>query len=132
MRSWQNALLVIAAFALTASAARADYGGSDYGSWGYRPYNYGQYEYIPYYALHPPVYYSLPVPRSYGYSPFAYPPSVMTPEVVIEPATLENPYVPKREVLPPPKSRARGASASAVDRTAMRGMLINPYVASAR
>src|ERR1700742_789907 len=39
---------------------------------------------VPYYALHPPVYYSYPVPRTYGYSPFAYPPSVMTPDVVFE------------------------------------------------
>ncbi len=35
----------------------------------------------PYFALHPPVYYSCPVPRSYGYSPFAYPGCVQTPEV---------------------------------------------------
>ena len=28
-------------------------------------------ESAPYFALHPPVYYSLPVPRTYGYSPFS-------------------------------------------------------------
>lgn len=34
---------------------------------------------LPYYSLHPPVYYSYRVARTYGYSPFAYPPGVMTP-----------------------------------------------------
>ena len=50
----------------------------------------------PYFALHPPVYYSYPVPRTYGYSPFAYPASVRTPEIVAaaEPETIINPYVP--------------------------------------
>ena len=36
-------------------------------------------ESIPYYALYPPVYYSYRVARTYGYSPFAYPPGVLTP-----------------------------------------------------
>jgi hypothetical protein len=31
---------------------------------------------VPYFALHPPVYYSYRVARTYGYSPFAYPPDV--------------------------------------------------------
>jgi hypothetical protein len=53
---------------------------------------------VPYFAAHPPVYYSTPVPRTYGYSPFAYPPDVRTPEVaggcVVQPAAIINPYVP--------------------------------------
>ena len=36
-------------------------------------------ESVPYYSLHPPVYYSHRVARTYGYSPFAYPPGVLTP-----------------------------------------------------
>ena len=36
-------------------------------------------ESVPYYALYPPVYYSYHVARTYGYSPFAYPPGVLTP-----------------------------------------------------
>lgn len=36
-------------------------------------------EAVPYYSLYPPVYYSCRVARTYGYSPFAYPPGVMTP-----------------------------------------------------
>jgi hypothetical protein len=34
---------------------------------------------VPYFSLHPPVYYSYRVARTYGYSPFAYPPGVITP-----------------------------------------------------
>ena len=54
------------------------------------------YDNLPYFALHPPVYYSCPVPRTYGYSPFAYPPGVMTPDVIgaAMPVTISNPYVP--------------------------------------
>ena len=51
---------------------------------------------VPYYAAFPPVYYSAPVPRTYGYSPFAYPPGVMTPEVALAPVAAKeivNPYV---------------------------------------
>ena len=50
---------------------------------------------VPYYAAFPPVYYSVPVPRTYGYSPFAYPPGTMTPEVDLSCAAQEimNPYV---------------------------------------
>ena len=34
---------------------------------------------IPYFAEHPPVYYSYVVPRTYGYSPYAYRANVRTP-----------------------------------------------------
>ena len=53
----------------------------------------------PYFALHPPVYYSYPVPRTYGYSPFAYPGHVRTPDVTMheEPTTIVNPYVPSSQ-----------------------------------
>ena len=50
---------------------------------------------IPYFAAHPPVYYSYPVARPYGYSPFAYPPGTMTPHMAaqeIQPVTIMNPY----------------------------------------
>lgn len=77
--------------------------GQPYGcgsGWGYYPfygYNLGQQQYIPYFALHPPVYYSQPVARPYGYSPFAYPPGTMTPELT-EPTSevTINPYVPQK------------------------------------
>lgn len=50
----------------------------------------------PYFALHPPVYYSAPVGRTYGYSPFPYSGNVPTPEVIVESTVkskiIENPH----------------------------------------
>jgi hypothetical protein len=52
-------------------------------------------ESIPYFALNPPVYYSYPVPRTFGYSPFAYPPGVLTPDSrQREPLVVRNQYTP--------------------------------------
>jgi hypothetical protein len=51
----------------------------------------------PYFALHPPVYYSYRVARTYGYSPFAYPPGVLTPgserphAIVVQNANVRGP-----------------------------------------
>lgn len=106
---WALALLAVAGTATQAQAG-----------WPYYvPYNvYGQ-DYIPYFARHPPVYYSYPVPRTYGYSPFAYPPSVMTPEITIEapaPKLMSNPYVPKSE------AEDRSASTKVEPQ-----LVINPY-----
>ncbi len=60
-------------------------------------YKVGAIPLPPYFALHPPVYYDMPVPRSYGYGPWAYPPYVETPEIVDEPTPeiIQNKYVPK-------------------------------------
>lgn len=57
-----------------------------------RPYASGRIPTPPYFALHPPVYYSAPVARSYGYSPFAYPGSVRTPDVAPQAQVIENPH----------------------------------------
>ena len=46
---------------------------------------------VPYFAARPPVYYSAPVPRTYGHSPFAYGPWAHTPEFV-EPLEVKNPH----------------------------------------
>ena len=91
------ALAIAATFVPTAPA-------QDFGCGGYGVglgYNYGAlynslYYRVPHFAAHPPVYYSYPVPRPYGYSPFAYPPYVKTPEIlgVAEPEMIINPYVP--------------------------------------
>jgi hypothetical protein len=85
------------------------------------------YNNLPYFALHPPVYYSCPVPRTYGYSPFAYPPYVMTPDVVFEaqPVTIINPHVEQNKLQ---------QAAPKNDRTAARStpveplVILNPYV----
>jgi hypothetical protein len=86
------------------------------------------YDNLPYFALHPPVYYSCPVPRTYGYSPFAYPPGVMTPDVnfAAMPVTINNPYVPKIQnpaaATPAPDRSA--AAAPAVEPL----VIVNPFV----
>jgi hypothetical protein len=81
---------------------------------------------VPHFAAYPPVYYSAPVPRTYGYSPFAYPPNAMTPEVAreVEPQVIQNPYVPASTPKPVDEP---------TDRTAGRPrpqVLDNPFVAS--
>ena len=70
-----------------------EYGFAQPGWFGYysSPYATGLIPMPPYYAIHPPVYYSQPVPRTYGYSPYAYPGTVQTPEIV-EPEMIENPH----------------------------------------
>jgi hypothetical protein len=88
------ALVAVVAVAVAPQAQACDGYGYGYG-YGYL-YNSLDYN-VPYFAAHPPVYYSYPVPRTYGYSPFAYPPHVMTPDVVDEssvPVQIINPYVP--------------------------------------
>jgi hypothetical protein len=92
----------------------------------YYPF-YAQYgrEHIPYFALHPPVYYSYPLPRTYGYSPFAYPFGSPTPEIdllpiePVKPKNTFNPYVPGIG----PTDRVTQAEPK---------LIYNPYVNAAR
>ena len=87
------------------------------------PYGFYQDEHIPYFALHPPVYYSQPVPRPYGWSPFAYPPGVMTPNVACEPLTIENPHVEGTSSREPGVTRQSDRQARHVPR-----IIDNPFV----
>lgn len=79
----------------------------------------------PYFSLHPPVYYSAPVARSYGYSPFPYPGDVRTPEAslaVVKPAIIDNPYAsPVKE-----KKKTQPSEDSVAE--ASPEMVRNPYV----
>lgn len=89
-------------------------------------YNQGFIPVPPYFALHPPVYYSAPVPRTYGYSPFPYPGSVPTPEVVMGPEEIVNPYVDPEaapEEVPEPAQEASNRTASNPH------VIRNPFVA---
>ena len=71
------------------------------GWWTGMPYGFLQNQQeLPYYAKYPPVYYSYPVARTYGYSPFAYPPGYATPDMQPAPAEIINPYVPQSDVKP--------------------------------
>ncbi len=111
-------LVCLAGGSGTAKAQGWGFGGGGYwygGPW----YNAYGLDNMPYYALHPPVYYSYPVPRTYGYSPFAYPPTVRTPDLKFyRPQTVRNPYM-----------RGSEASTSSDDNMASTGPLRmrNPF-----
>lgn len=61
--------------------------------WWAAPRVYTQ-EYIPYFAQHPPVYYSRPIARPYGYVPYAYWPGRPAPQVVVtQPVVVRNHYL---------------------------------------
>jgi hypothetical protein len=135
-------LFLLAALALTFAAARPAAAQCDACYGGYGGYGYGGYwdigrlysvlsQNVPYYAAFPPVYYSYPVPRTYGYSPFAYPPGVRTPEIeFVEPLAINNPFF-KGEEKP---ATAKNAPEAPADRTtsappAPRPLtIINPFV----
>jgi hypothetical protein len=93
---------------------------------------------VPYFAAHPPVYYSYPVARPYGYTPFAYMPHVQTPEIIeapMGPQEIMNPYVPS-EAQPSetPSDSAIRPSEPGPDTTTQLPqhpqplLVINPYV----
>src|SRR4051812_5493519 len=104
--------------------------GGDYG-WDIAELYRELYNTLPYFALHPPVYYSQPAPRTYGYSPFAYPPGVMTPELDGEPqpVTINNPYVPAAT---PAAAEVKPSDRSASASTPPEPLVIlNPFVTPA-
>jgi hypothetical protein len=105
-------------------------GGYDYG-WDIAELYRQLYNNLPYFALHPPVYYSQPVPRTYGYSPFAYLPDIMTPEIVEDskPVTIINPYVPGTQ----PASTDAGSDRAASTANSPEPLVIkNPFATPSR
>jgi hypothetical protein len=124
------ALTAGSALANSAQAQCAGYGG--YGSFGYwdigRLYSVLADE-VPYHAAFPPVYYSYPVPRTYGYSPFAYPPGVMTPEIEEPgPQVIENPYVEPQAEEVEPQADAPADETTGISREPQPLVILNPYV----
>ena len=84
-------------------------------------YSVGAIPLPPYFALHPPVYYDVPVPRTYGYSPWAYPPYITTPEVVEPvPEIIQNKFVPQKTKGQPKEPKVASAPLR----------IRNPYVIS--
>ena len=127
--------LVLAAAVVVLSAAYSSnvYAQTTFGGLGFPhipgygasllPYSLGHVPTPPYFALHPPVYYSYPVPRTYGYSPYAYPGGVRTPEIEpVKPTVILNPHVKQSKGEEAERDRDRTASASK--------MIFNPYVES--
>jgi hypothetical protein len=91
-----GAVLVFAMAAVADAQCNAAWPYS-WGGYGYLRNYDNTHAYIPHFALYPPVYYSLPVPRTYGYSPFAYPPGTKTPEISEpEPLIVPNKFVPSK------------------------------------
>lgn len=126
-------LLVLVAAGATASESRAQcvspgYGGFG-GGWG--AWDVGRLygvlsQNVPHFAAFPPVYYSYPVPRTYGYSPFAYPPGVMTPEVEIaEPLAITNPYFRESGDVAPAAAKVDQTAAAEAPRPRL---IVNPFV----
>ncbi|QDT68421.1 hypothetical protein MalM25_13430 [Planctomycetes bacterium MalM25] len=103
----------------------------------YRSLDYPTERRVPYFAAHPPVYYSQPVPRTYGHSPFAYGPDARTPDVApcnSAPVEIINPYVESSAKSPAAKPKAkkstRGRTISTGEAAEPAGPLtiINPFV----
>lgn len=114
------AMLLCAAALVLATAREAAADGPYFaGYWPTWQWSVYLRENVPYYALNPPVYYSIPVARPYGYSPFAYPSWVKTPEIEApRPAVIQNPYV-----------SGCGGSGSAISTAQVQPLRIqNPYV----
>ncbi|HTU26872.1 MAG TPA: hypothetical protein VMF30_15805 [Pirellulales bacterium] len=110
---------LVGCLAAGANSAQAQIFAPSYGfAGGTGPYNLYIQDTPPFYAMYPPVYYSQPYSRSYGWSPFAYPPGFGTPQTsltspqgvqtsavydqnavpapetvaVVQPLTIENPF----------------------------------------
>jgi hypothetical protein len=115
---------------LVAGDAKAQYGMNAGCGYGYG-FDVGQLyrvmaDNVPHFAAFPPVYYSAPVPRTYGYSPFAYPPGTMTPELAAEaqPVEIVNPHF---------KPTATTSTEAAEDKVTQAEvtqplLVMNPYV----
>ncbi len=92
----------------------------------------GNDNHIPFYALHPPVYYSRIVPRAMGWTPFAYSPdAIILPLDEGGPKQIINPFVPPiNEPIPTPAPSVKAkpsADKTAADSDSIR-VIINPYV----
>ena len=73
--------VLIGCLSVGAGSAQAQVFAPSYGfAGGTGPYNMYTQDQPPFYALYPPVYYSRPMSRAYGFSPFAYPPGYSTPQ----------------------------------------------------
>lgn len=139
----KRTLLVAAALALPLSAtetasAQCAGGLATCGGYGYPGYfDIGRLystlkRNVPHFAAFPPVYYSYPVPRTYGYSPFAYPPGHVTPEVAAPtPLAIDNPYYQGKEVNLTDDSDAAADQTTQTTTPVEPLVISNPFVASA-
>jgi len=88
---------------------------------------------VPYYAAYPPVYYSAPIPRTYGYSPFAYPPGTMTPDLptpAVAAKEILNPYVRASTTAEDKPAEENADKVTKLDSTPVPLAIHNPFVGS--
>ena len=129
---------------MTCSLLVADEVKAQYGMNGGRGYGFGfgfdigrlyrgLADNVPHFAAFPPVYYSAPVPRTYGYGPFAYPPGVMTPELAEEVAPVEiiNPHYKPATNSTPPETEDKVTQVDITSSDIVQPLLVmNPYVSA--
>ncbi len=107
MRLKRGVLLGALLLGLTPGAASAYgyvHGGSwaGWAAWWPAPSVYTQ-EHVPYFAKHPPVYYSRPIARPYGYLPYPYvPAATLAQPAAPRPVAVRNPYA-SEEATPAPR-----------------------------
>jgi hypothetical protein len=129
--------LAVACSLAASSSAQAQYGQGCGGYGGYGMFDAGRLyrvlaQNVPHFAAFPPVYYSAPVARTYGYSPFAYPPGVMTPEIVdAAPQEIMNPHI-ESVPTPPATSDASSDQTTQVESATAPLAIFNPYVGKDR
>jgi hypothetical protein len=129
-RSGLMALVLMCGLAAGEAQAQCGNGyGGGYGYWDIGRLYQVLSQNVPYYAAFPPVYYSAPVPRSYGYSPFAYPPGTMTPEVVetVSAQEIVNPYMVPTSTQASPAEEDKVTN---VESSSGSLVVINPFVES--
>ena len=127
---WAICFTAVVALFVNSATASEPYGGQHYLPW-YSPYpadltqlyETGKIPTPPYFSLHPPVYYSRPVARTYGYSPYAYPPQTKTPEPAVPAPT---PKVIQNHFVPPLKDATKETPKDRIAVTPVR--IINPFV----
>lgn len=128
--------IVAAAGLFSASSAEANGWGNSYGcgiGGLYRSLDQPTEMRVPYFAAHPPVYYSQPVPRTYGHSPFAYGPWHQTPEIMesAQPVMIQNPHVnssaSNKTTVKKPVNRERSVSLKNEEAATGPLMIENPY-----
>lgn len=130
-------LLALAFSVVETRDAQAQCGPQGLGGFGYGGYGfdvgrlYGVLaQNVPHFAAFPPVYYSAPIPRTYGYSPFAYPPGTMTPDLPVQTMAAKeiiNPFVRTSNVAEKAES-AEPADKVTQSSTPEPLAIVNPFV----
>ena len=93
-------------------------------------YGLGKIPVPPYFALHPPVYYSEQVARPYGLSPFAHRsvPVESHAKAKAKPVMIRNPHVTTPATAP---DETAPKTARPADKVASSRMIVNPFFAAA-